>query len=210
MVLRERSGAHVWARRTGARRAQVSAGYDAHWRDPLAGLQMRSSTYHRLARQLKALADRLCGARGAATAAPLPRTAAACAVRNVRAQTPGPRRAGGRLVFMLEGGYDLKALGESVAETFRGLLGQVCLGGGSLRVALPPWGLGRALRRAWARCLVLRGAHRGCAEPEQPMARAFSRQCRASPGRSACKRAVIQSWGHQANSLGYICLPNIS
>ena len=33
--------------------------------------------------------------------------------------------AGGRLVFMLEGGYDLKALGESVAETFRGLLSQV-------------------------------------------------------------------------------------
>ena len=42
---------------------QVSAGYDAHWRDPLAGLQMRNSTYHRLATQLKALADRLCGAR---------------------------------------------------------------------------------------------------------------------------------------------------
>ena len=41
---------------------QVSAGYDAHWRDPLAGLQMRNSTYHRLATQLKALADRLCGA----------------------------------------------------------------------------------------------------------------------------------------------------
>lgn len=28
-------------------------------------------------------------------------------------------------MFMLEGGYDLKALGESVAETFRGLLGKV-------------------------------------------------------------------------------------
>ncbi|KAK9842011.1 hypothetical protein WJX81_004193 [Elliptochloris bilobata] len=69
----------------------VSAGYDAHWRDPLAGLQMRNSTYHRLATELKALADRLCG---------------------------------GRLVFLLEGGYDLKALGESVAETFRGLLGK--------------------------------------------------------------------------------------
>lgn len=33
--------------------------------------------------------------------------------------------AGGRLVFLLEGGYDLKALGESVAETFRALLGKV-------------------------------------------------------------------------------------
>ena len=33
--------------------------------------------------------------------------------------------AGGRLVFLLEGGYDLKALGESVADTFRALLGKV-------------------------------------------------------------------------------------
>lgn len=40
----------------------MSAGYDAHWRDPLAGLQMRNSTYHRLTVQLKGLADRLCGA----------------------------------------------------------------------------------------------------------------------------------------------------
>lgn len=26
----------------------VSAGYDAHWRDPLAGLTYRTGTYHRL------------------------------------------------------------------------------------------------------------------------------------------------------------------
>jgi len=31
--------------------------------------------------------------------------------------------AGGRCVFLLEGGYDLKGLGESVSETFRALLG---------------------------------------------------------------------------------------
>ncbi len=40
---------------------QVSAGYDAHWRDPLASLQMRSSTYYRLAAKIKALADSLSG-----------------------------------------------------------------------------------------------------------------------------------------------------
>ena len=40
---------------------QVSAGYDAHWRDPLASLQMRSSTYYRLAANIKALADSLSG-----------------------------------------------------------------------------------------------------------------------------------------------------
>ncbi|EIE18460.1 Arginase/deacetylase [Coccomyxa subellipsoidea C-169] len=67
----------------------VSAGYDAHWRDPLASLQMRSSTYYRLAAKIKALADSL---------------------------------SGGRCVFLLEGGYDLKGLGESVAETFRAVL----------------------------------------------------------------------------------------
>lgn len=27
----------------------VSAGYDAHWRDPFQQLQLRSSTYHQLA-----------------------------------------------------------------------------------------------------------------------------------------------------------------
>ncbi len=32
--------------------------------------------------------------------------------------------AGGRAVFLLEGGYDLDALGESVAETFRAILGR--------------------------------------------------------------------------------------
>ena len=68
----------------------MSAGYDAHWRDPLAGLQVRSSTYHRLGQRLTSLSHELCG---------------------------------GRCVFLLEGGYDLKALGESVAETFRGALG---------------------------------------------------------------------------------------
>mgnify|MGYP001147443838 FL=1 len=30
----------------------------------------------------------------------------------------------GRLLLVLEGGYDLKALGESVANTFLGLLGE--------------------------------------------------------------------------------------
>lgn len=69
----------------------VSAGYDAHWRDPLGGLLFASATYHALGGRLKALADELCG---------------------------------GRLVMLLEGGYDLQALGESVANTFLGVLGE--------------------------------------------------------------------------------------
>ena len=39
------------------------AGYDAHWRDPLAGLQLRTSTFHWLSAQLTAAAERLCGGR---------------------------------------------------------------------------------------------------------------------------------------------------
>lgn len=41
----------------------VSAGYDAHWRDPLAGLQFTDSTYHALSAGLRAMAERLCGGR---------------------------------------------------------------------------------------------------------------------------------------------------
>lgn len=40
---------------------QVSAGFDAHWRDPLAGLQFRTSTFHHLAAQVKNLANAVAG-----------------------------------------------------------------------------------------------------------------------------------------------------
>lgn len=40
---------------------QVSAGFDAHWRDPLAGLQFRTSTFHYLAAQVKQLAEAIAG-----------------------------------------------------------------------------------------------------------------------------------------------------
>jgi acetoin utilization deacetylase AcuC-like enzyme len=41
----------------------VSAGYDAHWDDPLAGLRLSLGGYWRLAQIVVALADRLCGGR---------------------------------------------------------------------------------------------------------------------------------------------------
>ncbi|KAI7841178.1 hypothetical protein COHA_005144 [Chlorella ohadii] len=69
----------------------VSAGFDAHYRDPFQGLQLRSSTYYKLAQRLQALAARLCG---------------------------------GRLAFLLEGGYHTEAVGESVCEVFLALLGR--------------------------------------------------------------------------------------
>jgi acetoin utilization deacetylase AcuC-like enzyme len=41
----------------------VSAGYDAHWNDPLAGLHLSLQGYWEMARLVVALADRLCGGR---------------------------------------------------------------------------------------------------------------------------------------------------
>ncbi len=61
----------------------VSAGFDAHERDPLAQMRVSSDGFAWLARSLRALADDVCG---------------------------------GRVVLALEGGYDLDALGESVAR----------------------------------------------------------------------------------------------
>ena len=58
----------------------ISAGFDAHWRDPLAQLQLQAEDYAWITRELVAVAD---------------------------------RHANGRVVSMLEGGYDLDALRES-------------------------------------------------------------------------------------------------
>ncbi|MBI3242139.1 MAG: histone deacetylase [Chloroflexi bacterium] len=68
----------------------VSAGYDAHWRDPLASLQLSCAGYHWLAGKLAEVARKHCA---------------------------------GKLVFVLEGGYDLPALAHGVANTLLGALG---------------------------------------------------------------------------------------
>ncbi|XP_039058867.1 histone deacetylase 14 [Hibiscus syriacus] len=72
----------------------VSAGYDGHVLDPLANLQLTTSTYYMLASNIKQLAKDLCG---------------------------------GRCVFFLEGGYNLKSLSYSVADSFRAFLGEPSL-----------------------------------------------------------------------------------
>ncbi|MFI5314223.1 MAG: histone deacetylase [Myxococcota bacterium] len=61
----------------------VSAGFDAHARDPLGGMNVSTAGFGAFAARLRAVADEVCG---------------------------------GRIVLALEGGYDLDALGESVAE----------------------------------------------------------------------------------------------
>jgi len=69
----------------------VSAGYDLHWADELALMQVSTNGFAQMARIIKGLADELCG---------------------------------GRLLFSLEGGYNLQALAYSVKATFDVLLGK--------------------------------------------------------------------------------------
>ena len=59
----------------------ISAGFDAHWRDPLANLKLLEADFAWATEQLMAIADRHCG---------------------------------GRVLSLLEGGYDLEGLAKSV------------------------------------------------------------------------------------------------
>lgn len=72
----------------------VSAGYDGHWSDELALMQLSTSGFARITEVIKGLAEELCR---------------------------------GKLVFTLEGGYNLEALAASVAATFEVLLGSPLL-----------------------------------------------------------------------------------
>ncbi len=69
----------------------ISAGFDAHWADPLASMQLTLTGYDYLARECLKLAERLCD---------------------------------GRIVFVMEGGYDLTALAHGWHNIARALLGQ--------------------------------------------------------------------------------------
>jgi acetoin utilization deacetylase AcuC-like enzyme len=68
----------------------VSVGFDAHWKDPLANIELSLATYYWLCQNLVNLAGELCQ---------------------------------GRIVFSLEGGYDLEVLAPGVGNVFRALLG---------------------------------------------------------------------------------------
>ena len=71
----------------------VSAGFDSHWRDTLAGMQLTCRGYYDLALSLVDIARRHCG---------------------------------GRLAFVLEGGYDPEALAGSVQAVLFALAGEPC------------------------------------------------------------------------------------
>ena len=68
----------------------ISAGFDAHFRDPLASLNLKAEDFGWVTRKLMDVAD---------------------------------KSAGGRVVAMLEGGYDLVGLKESVAAHVAALMG---------------------------------------------------------------------------------------
>ncbi|MBN8637448.1 MAG: histone deacetylase [Anaerolineae bacterium] len=69
----------------------VSAGFDAHWDDPLAGIHLSLNGYAHLTRELVRMANQLCG---------------------------------GKIAFIVEGGYNLDVLSEGVANIARVLLGE--------------------------------------------------------------------------------------
>ena len=69
----------------------VSAGYDAHWCDPLAQMNLSLAGYAGLGRELVHMADQLCE---------------------------------GRIVFTLEGGYELDVLAYGVLNAFRAMTGE--------------------------------------------------------------------------------------
>ena len=67
----------------------ISAGFDAHWRDPLADLQLTEADFAWATQKLMDIADRRCG---------------------------------GRVVSLLEGGYDLQGLARSTAAHVKALM----------------------------------------------------------------------------------------
>jgi acetoin utilization deacetylase AcuC-like enzyme len=83
----------IWpaARRFKPELILVSAGFDAHWTDPLAMMRLSLTGYAHLTRELIGMAEELCG---------------------------------GKIVFALEGGYNLEALAHGVRNIAHALLGQ--------------------------------------------------------------------------------------
>lgn len=67
----------------------VSAGFDAHWTDPIAGMRLSVTGFDHLNRELMKLANTYCG---------------------------------GKIAFVVEGGYNVDALGYGVAAAARALL----------------------------------------------------------------------------------------
>jgi acetoin utilization deacetylase AcuC-like enzyme len=85
----------------------VSAGFDAHERDPLGGMRLTTGAFAAMTAELRAVADECCG---------------------------------GRIVLLVEGGYDLEALRASLDAVVRVLAGK------GAPAAWPPAGADRSTR----------------------------------------------------------------
>lgn len=83
----------IWplARRFRPELILVSAGFDAHWVDPLASMRLSLKGYDHLSRELIRMAAELCE---------------------------------GKIVFVMEGGYDLQALANGIRNIAHALLGE--------------------------------------------------------------------------------------
>ena len=91
--------------------------------DPLAQLQLCSSSYHWLGTEITSLANTLTGEQLFVPYCSIAEQCNFCCLRIVCHDQSLPACPGGKVVYLLEGGYNLEALGESVAENFRGVLG---------------------------------------------------------------------------------------
>jgi acetoin utilization deacetylase AcuC-like enzyme len=69
----------------------VSAGFDSHWTDPIAGMKLTLTGYAHLTHELIRMADELCG---------------------------------GKIVFAMEGGYNLDAISHGIVNVGHALLGE--------------------------------------------------------------------------------------
>lgn len=82
---------HPWLEHFQPELLLVSAGYDAHWSDPLTSLGLSTTGYFHLTQRLLSLADEICQ---------------------------------GRILFVLEGGYDPAGLADNVEATLRAMAGE--------------------------------------------------------------------------------------
>lgn len=69
----------------------VSAGFDSHWIDPIAGMRLSLTGYAHLTRELIRMAHQFCG---------------------------------GKIIFVMEGGYNLEALSNGIVNIVHALLGE--------------------------------------------------------------------------------------
>ncbi|MEW6258503.1 MAG: histone deacetylase [Thermodesulfobacteriota bacterium] len=103
----------------------VSAGFDAHFRDPLGGMQVDGNGFAKMTRSIMTLAAEICN---------------------------------GRLVLILEGGYDIDALAESVSA----VLMQLCRSEIPASTDSPNIPISKNFQKIWKRFCAVHGLYWKC------------------------------------------------